>query len=220
MPTALDQLSTQDALPPTGSPSVPPPVVPDRISRLVASAQEGDSAAIGELLETYRGYLRSIARRRMSGPLARRVDPSDLVQQTMLEAHQGLEGILAGDHDHLKATLRKILTCNVANAIRDHLFTDKRALGRECIGSGELREQPGGLTSPSVALAKQEKLRQFARLIDQLPQNQATAIRMRYFECASVGEIGETLGRSRTAAAGLLKRGLAELRKHISSETS
>ncbi|KAA5537964.1 sigma-70 family RNA polymerase sigma factor [Roseiconus nitratireducens] len=212
--------STADALPHDDSPATPPSVMRERISQLLSAAQEGDSAAIGELLESYRGYLRSIARRRMSGSLVPRLDPSDLVQQTMLEAHQGIEGILTSEHDHLKMTLRRILTCNIANAIRDHLLTDKRAQGRECAGSGLLQERSGGLTSPSLAMVRKEEMQQFAKLLDRLPEDQATALRMRYFEFASVGEIGETLGRSRTAAAGLLKRGLAELRKHVAADPS
>ncbi|MCG8648670.1 MAG: sigma-70 family RNA polymerase sigma factor [Pirellulales bacterium] len=187
-------------------------------ARLVALAQDGDQAAVGQLLEAYRGYLRTIARRRMSGALARRVDPSDLVQQTMLEAHQGIDRILTSDQSHLRASLRKILTCNVANAIRDHLHADKRNLARECAGSAAGYEPPDRLTSPSMTVAKQETLKQFTELIDRLPKDQATAIRMRYFECASVGEIGEALGRSRVAAAGLLKRGLMELRKRSSAD--
>lgn len=190
------------------------------MNRLVRLAQDGDRVAVGELLETYRCYLRTIARRRMSGALAGRVDPSDLVQQTMLEAHQGLRNILTDDRDHLRARLRKILTCNVANAIRDHLVSEKRAVGRECGDCEEVGRQPGRLTSPSMTMAKREMFQRFADSVDQLPEDQATAIRMRYFESASVGEIAATLGRSRTAAAGLLKRGLAELRKLIPPDAS
>ncbi|GAA4453169.1 sigma-70 family RNA polymerase sigma factor [Novipirellula rosea] len=214
----MNNPSTQDSLPEIDSPTRSVPLSSDRIANLVQSAQQGDSAAIGELLETYRGYLRTIAQRKMASRLGRRLDPSDLVQQTMLEAHQGIDRLLANDDEHLKATLRKILTCNVANAIRDHLFTDKRAIGRECAGSGHLQERPDDRTSPSMTMAKQEEVRQFATLIECLPKDQATAVRMRYFEFASVAEIGEALGRSRMAAAGLLKRGLAELRKSIESE--
>jgi RNA polymerase sigma-70 factor (ECF subfamily) len=65
----------------------------------------------------------------------------------------------------------------------------------------------------------QENVERFVTLLDGLPDDQSTAIRMRYFESASVGEIGETLGRSRVAAAGLLKRGLARLREQLSQDS-
>ncbi|MCA9138928.1 MAG: sigma-70 family RNA polymerase sigma factor [Planctomycetales bacterium] len=186
-----------------------------KLARLIESAQNGDQAAVGELLEAYRNYLRAIARRRMSSPVARRVDPSDVVQQTMLEAHQGIHGLLTNDQTHLRAKLRKILQCNVANAVRDHLCAQKRRIDREHPDCDNADQHPGRLTTPSMTLAKQESMHLFGKVIDQLPDDQAIAIRMRYFEYASVGEIGETLGRSRVAAAGLLKRGLIELRKRM-----
>ena len=195
-----------------------PSTARERIARLIERAELGHQDAIGELLQEYRGYLKAIAHRRMTVGLAGRMDASDLVQQTMLEAHQGLQQFLTEDQEHLRATLRKILTCNVANAIRDHVFTEKRDARRENPESGQLALVAGSLTSPSMNLVRAETAERFVALIDELPEDQATAIRMRYFESASVGEIGAALGRSRGAAAGLLKRGLSEIRRELPAE--
>jgi len=189
------------------------------IEDLVTRAQAGDQEAIGDLLESYRAYLRAIAQRRIAGSLRPRVDASDLVQQTMLDAHRGLNDIITDQESHLRATLRKILTCNVANAIRDHVYAEKRRLNRESPVEGIANHQPASIASPSVQLVNQENVERFVTLLDGLPDDQSTAIRMRYFESASVGEIGETLGRSRVAAAGLLKRGLARLREQLSQDS-
>ncbi len=190
----------------------------DDIRPIIESAREGDDLAIGHLLERYRDYLRAIARRRMAAPLWRRMDASDLVQQTLLEAHRDLDGLLDRDEEHLRAALRQILRCNVANAIRDHLHVDKRAMTREQpISGGEIA---GSQTTPSVELSRRETTERFMAVLETLTDEQADAVRMRYFEGASVGEIAKALNRSRAAAAGLVKRGLVALRSKLGEDAS
>ncbi len=196
-----------------------PSLETEDIREVIVRARDGDETAIGMLLEQYRDYLRAIARRHMAAPLWRRMDASDLVQQTLMEAHHDLDGLLACDEPHLRATLRKILRCNVANAIRDHLHLEKRAM---------LREQPfndgdeiaGSQTTPSIAMSRRETTERFMAVLETLPDDQADAVRMRYFEGASVGDIAAALNRSRGAAAGLLKRGLEVLRSKLGEEAS
>jgi DNA-directed RNA polymerase specialized sigma24 family protein len=62
------------------------------------------------LLEHYRDYLRLLAR----------LDPSDIVQQTLLQAHQALDQFQGEGDAALAAWLRQILARNLAMALRDH----------------------------------------------------------------------------------------------------
>jgi RNA polymerase sigma-70 factor (ECF subfamily) len=174
---------------------------------------------VADLLERYRAYLRSIASRHLGSPLARRMDASDLVQQTFLEAQRQLDVLFGCDEPQLRAALRHILRCNLANAIRDHLHTGKRQAGREELFNDELVRSNND-PSPSLQLAHRELADRFIEVIEQLPPDQADAVRMRYFEGLSVGDIATALGRSRTAAAGLIKRGLAQLRATLQVEGS
>ena len=185
---------------------------------IIQRARDGDSQAIELILAWYRDYLRAVAVRRMAQPLQRRMDPSDLVQQTLLEAQHDLDGLFRSDEAHLRAGLRQILTCNVSNAIRDHLRTEKRAMSREQRLDGADAIQ--SLTTPSMRCVRHETTERFLQELDSLPEDQATAVRMRYFESASVSEIGKALHRSRAAAAGLLKRGLSTLRTKLGGETA
>ena len=67
--------------------------------RLLAQARTGDGAALGRLLELYRNYLRLQARALIGAGLRVRLDPSDLVQETFLEAHRDFARF-AMDKDH------------------------------------------------------------------------------------------------------------------------
>lgn len=170
------------------------------------------------MLERYRNYLRAIASRRLAGALRRRLDASDLVQETMVEAHRGIAGLLGADEPQRRAVLHKILRCNVANAIRDHLQAAKRrATLEQPLETAAGR--PDSVATPSVQVSRQEQAARFLDALGQLPADQAEAVSMRYFEGCSVDEIAHALGRSRTAAAGLLKRGLEHLRRVIPSES-
>jgi RNA polymerase sigma-70 factor, ECF subfamily len=175
---------------------------------------------VADVLERYRTYLRSIASPQLGSALARRMDASDLVQQTFLEAQRQLDVLFGCDEPQLRAALRHILRCNLANAIRDHLHAGKRQAGREEHRNDD--ELVGSNTdpSPSMQLAHRELADRFVELIGQLSPDQADAVRMRYFEGLSVGDIAAALGRSRTAAAGLIKRGLVQLRAAFQSEGS
>jgi RNA polymerase sigma-70 factor (ECF subfamily) len=200
--------------------SDPAQAVPEDWPALLARAAAGDRWAIDAVLGRYRDYLRSIARRRLSVGVQQRIDASDLVQETFLEAHRRAGEVFGQGEPALRTTLAHILRCNLANALRDHLYAQRRSLTKEhALGDGQAAV-PGRGSSPSMHMARRELAERFLTLLDQLPTDQAEALRMRYFEGLSVQEIALALDRSRLAAAGLLKRGLEQLRGALAGEES
>jgi RNA polymerase sigma-70 factor (ECF subfamily) len=70
-------------------------------------------------------------------------------------------------------------------------------------------------SSPSQRVLAGEQAVLLAQSLEELPADQREAVRLRFLEGCSLAEIAERLSRSREAAAGLLKRGLFQLRSRL-----
>ena len=190
-------------------------------TQLVVASKEGDNDALGRLLEQYRGYLLMLAHRYLSEALRRRVDPSDIVQLTFLEAKRDLPAFRGSTPAEFSGWLPGMLKNNVATAVTRHVTTQKRSLKREVnaapgendsVQGGWIQQLPGSATSPSGVAIREEAVFALMQALHHLPETQAEAIRLRYMEGLSLAEIVERMGKSDTAVAGLLKRGLQKLR--------
>jgi len=172
-------------------------------------------------LERYRNYLRLLARLQLDPRLRGKLDPSDLVQQTLLQAHQ-MHGQFRGTTEAEQAAwLRQILVRTMANAVRD-LGRLKRDVGRERSLEAAIEESSLRLeawlaseqTSPSVRAEKNEQLLRLAEALEQLPEAaQREAVELHHLRGLSLAELAGQLGRSEGAVAGLLHRGIKRLRK-------
>ncbi len=173
-------------------------------------------------IERFRSYLLLLARVRLDRKLRGKLDASDIVQQTMLEAHQGLESFRGDDSAAQAAWLRQILARNLANAVRD-LTRAKRDVRRERALQTELDSSASQLegwlaaeqSSPSQKMERHERALQLAEALAQLPDNQRDAVILRHFQELSLAEIAKELDRSTAAVTGLLQRGLKNLRKSL-----
>jgi RNA polymerase sigma-70 factor (ECF subfamily) len=189
-----------------------------RSGDLLRRAKCDRGETLGQLLDRYRGYLRVLAERQIGGPLAKRVDASDVVQQTMLEAHRAFCDFQGTTEPQLMVWLVQILGRNIRDNVRDHLNTAKRAAGRE--QSLEAETAAWQITSPDGSSPSQRAMRgeesvRLAAALDQLPEEQRTAVRLRHLEGWSLADIAEHLNRTPAAAAGLVKRGMQALRDRL-----
>lgn len=194
------------------------------VERLIADAQAGDAEALGRLLENYRDHLRQIARQKLDSAIKGRVDPSDVVQQTFLEAKQAFDDFRGQAGPQFFAWIERILENNVANTVQFHRRSQKRSVLRERhVENGASRQHDGDLfdgkgASPSHKIRQSEQREIVIRFVDRLPTGEQEAIRLRYLKDHSLDEIAVELARSKQAVAGLLKRGLRRLREQLAIE--
>jgi RNA polymerase sigma-70 factor (ECF subfamily) len=173
-------------------------------------------------LERYRDYLRLLARQEIGTRLAGKLDPSDVVQQTLLRANQALGTFQLRSEGELAVWLRKILANQLANALRD-LGRQRRDAGRERSLEAVLERSSARLeaflaadqSSPSERADRNEQILRLASALAALPEAQRDAVSLHYLRGHSLAEIGAQLGRTPAAVSGLLHRGLQALRRAL-----
>src|SRR5690606_5959322 len=94
------------------------------VLQLLMRARAGDDAARDELFAKCRNYVALIARTQVESWMRTKIDASDLVQQTLLEAHRGFDEFRGGTETEWLAWLRMILNHNAHDFIRRYK-TDK-----------------------------------------------------------------------------------------------
>ena len=173
--------------------------------------------------EQFRNYLLILARTHLHASvlLRRKLDASDIVQDTLLKAHQALSEFRGATEAEFMGWLRTILANQLADAAR-HFMRRKRDAAleesfRETLNSssGRMARLAGKRTSPSQHVLRGERESLLAEALGRLPEDQATAVSLRYLAEFSVAEIATAMDRTQPAVAGLLRRGLKDLRERL-----
>jgi RNA polymerase sigma-70 factor (ECF subfamily) len=168
-------------------------------------------------LECYRDYLGLLTRLHLNPRLASKLDASDVVQMTLLKAHQNCDQF-RGQEAELAGWLRRILANTLADAAREFGGGKRNvALERSLDDSsarleGYLRAEA---SSPSASVIRQEQLLQLAQALAALSDDQRAALEMHHLQDLPVRDVAQCLGRTEAAVAGLLRRGLKALRDRL-----
>jgi RNA polymerase sigma-70 factor (ECF subfamily) len=173
-------------------------------------------------LDGYRSYLRLLARAQLDDRVQQRVDASDIVQETLLEAHRSREAFSGESPAELMAWLRRILARRLAHAFRDHTrqrrdVRRQRSLEASLDASSAGLEQilAGEVSSPSQRVMAAERVQQLADALESLTPEQREAIIQHYFRGRTVPQIAATMLKSEAAVGGLLHRGMQALRSRL-----
>ena len=162
---------------------------------------------------------------RLTQDLPPRISVEDLVQETLLEAHKSLNNFNGQTEAEMIMWLSRILSNNIADTFRS-LRRKKRDISRErpiadqsnatCRTHEEQLVSP--IESPSYFARSAEEEAELVAAIQQLPPAQQDAVVMHHLQEQPLSKVAEALGRSRSAVAGLVFRGLKTLRAKFDVE--
>jgi RNA polymerase sigma-70 factor (ECF subfamily) len=185
---------------------------------LLARAAQGDQAALGELLERHRQRLLHMIALRFDTRLQARLDPSDVLQETLAEAARRL-----ADYARLRPLpfypwLRQLAWERLVQLHRRHVRAGKRSVRRERADLPLSEESAQALadhlvsrgSSPSARLRQNERRRRVQEILAQLAEGDREVLVLRYLEHLSTQELAAVLG---LTPAGVKTRQLRALQR-------
>jgi RNA polymerase sigma-70 factor (ECF subfamily) len=195
--------------------------IPPEPGQLLQDAKAGDAATLGRLLELYRRYLALLARVQIGKRLQGKVDASDIVQETFLEAHRHFGQFRGTSEAELLSWLRQILASNLANLLRRYIGTQGRDVRLEREIEVDFDQSTALLdrglvargSSPSHQAARREQSLILADALAELPDDYREVLVLRHLEGLSFPEVAQRMGRSLDSVDKLWMRGLARLRQ-------
>jgi RNA polymerase sigma-70 factor (ECF subfamily) len=190
-----------------------------KTQHLVALAKEGDETALSQLCRVYGERVRRLIRLRLDQKLRPKLDSTDVVQDALLLALDGLQDFTYTDEGDFLRWLSKI----AENRLRDTLdgfHADKRDVRKEIPFQKKGRTTEAGPagaaeplrdTTPSVIVGKREALDRLEKALDKLKPEYKEVIVLKKIEELSHAEIAERLGKNAGAVRMVLARAMAAL---------
>jgi RNA polymerase sigma-70 factor, ECF subfamily len=193
----------------------------EELARLRRAAA-GDATAFAELFEPHRDRLRRIVALRLDRRLRGRLDPSDVIQEAVIEAIRTLPKYVDGLGMQFFLWMRWLTGKTLQTLHRKHLGVRAREAGREvCIDGRVMPEATsaslaahllGRDTRPSVAAARAERRLRLEQALDDLDPIDREVLVLRHFEELTAEESARVLGIERSAASKRYIRALGRLK--------
>lgn len=197
----------------------PPPLSAGNLSSMLAAAREGTNQDVGELLEATRKYLLLIANRSLDAQLQQKVAPSDVVQETFIDAHRNFRKFSGSSEAELFAWLRQILLHKAADAGRRFRGTAKRDIREEQTLDADSSQANLQVAchdpSPSGYAIGNERERKLLDALRQLPPDYHQVIELRSLERLPFAQVANRMGRSEDAVSKLWFRAIKQLREKL-----
>jgi RNA polymerase sigma-70 factor (ECF subfamily) len=186
--------------------------------RLIAGARDDEPEARERLLERHRAYLRRFVEVRLDPKLQARVDPSDVVQETQMEAIRRLERYLERPPMPFRLWLRQLAYDRLLMLRRHHVRAARRAVEREVALSDRSSMLLAGQVlaaepTPSQHLVRHELVRRVHQAVGLLPEGDREVLIMRNLEGLSNREVAQLLGIDPATASRRYGRAVIRLRE-------
>jgi len=198
------------------------------IENWLNQAKGGNSDALGRLLGAYMNYLKTLAQAQMDERLKRRIGASDVVQETLLEAHRDFLQFVGRTPAEFSGWLRTILINNLKRAIECHLMTAKRDMRRELSLEDLNRKTDQSaarleslLAAPNRSVGSEvqmhESLIRLSDSIAKLSAEHREVIILRHIQGMPFKEIAERLNKTSGAVRMIWMRAIEKLRENSTS---
>ena len=192
----------------------------DTVRCTLAAARRGDDEAFGRLFELFRRHLLILAQRELPPGLRGKLGPSDVVQDTAIDAHRDFPGFRGSTTEQCYAWLRSILRNNVVDAVRRYKTSQKRQVAKEIslvTKSGLLvgRLLPIHNGDPDGSAIRREDAGMLALVMARLPPDYRDVLYLRYWEGLSFVQIAGRIGRSADAVRKLWYRAIERLQAEL-----
>jgi RNA polymerase sigma-70 factor (ECF subfamily) len=188
---------------------------------LLRRAGDGDRVACGDLLERHRVRLQRMIELRMDRRLAARVDPADVVQDTLAEAYRELPDYLRDRSLPFYPWLGQLAWDRLIELHRRHVRAQRRSVTREERWEPPLPDESamvlaerlvGRASSPSSRLRREETCARVRSALARLAESDREVLLLRHLEQLSLAEIAAVLGLSEATAGKRHLRALERLR--------
>ena len=198
-----------------------------RIAGWLAAARAGDAAARDRLFGACRSFVATAARFHLQRRLQAKVDASDVVQQSLLEAHRGFDGFAGETPQEWLAWLKRIVAHNAFDVAKRYRGTAKRDAGREVPlaahddASHGWHEPPiDPASSPSGRVIRWEQELLLAAAMEALADDHREVLFLRNIERLPFEEVARRMGRSSGACRMLWMRAIAALKERLPADFS
>ncbi len=170
---------------------------------LLRRAERGDSSAVQLLLARHRSRLSKMVALRMDSRIAARVDPSDVVQDALLEATRRLPDYLHTRPLPFYPWLRQLAWERLVHLHGRHIRAQKRSVNREGPLQIGLPDESAlqladhfmaSGTGPSDRVIRDEMRQRVRTALEKLALNDRELLVLRYLEQLSTKDIAAVLG--------------------------
>jgi|JI9StandDraft_1071089.scaffolds.fasta_scaffold04774_3 RNA polymerase sigma-70 factor (ECF subfamily) len=196
------------------------------VADLLLQAKKGERQAIGQLLEHFRSYLKLIASHEIGSKLGAKLDASDVVQDTFLDAHRYFENFQGESVTQFTAWLRSVMAGVMANYMRRYLGTKARDIRLEKQLAADLDNSAAmlsellvaSISSPSQNIMRDEQTVQLAKAMSNLSADYQSVLTLRHIEGLTFPQIALRLNRTVDSVEKLWLRAVVQLRKSFSPQ--
>lgn len=196
------------------------------VADLLLQAKKRERQAIGQLLEHFRSYLKLIASHEIGSKLGAKLDASDVVQDTFLDAHRYFENFQGESVTQFTAWLRSVMAGVMANYLRRYLGTKARDIRLEKQLAADLDNSAAmlsellvaSISSPSQNIMRDEQTVQLAKAMSNLSADYQSVLTLRHIEGLTFPQIAKRLNRTVDSVEKLWLRAVVQLRKSFSPQ--